>query len=258
MPRQPSGHSNDSARQPSAQASPGRPSQPRPPGHQIPRRTRSSKSFGGTDPFPDPAPNKSRGQERPNLPSPRLSRTLTQSPEMRPTSASGSTPASGGSSSPANASPLTPKPNSKNAPAIRRGSPGKPSTKPRRPTRGRPATLKTGQLRWTTRPSSDPLSRRFAGADLHAHANPLIHQHSGLRLAAGRLHQHGARHPGDKQREIQVPARDIFCQRSGPLGGPPITGNSCPDQRTRGSIQLPRLMLDDRHSAALSEAFSSH
>lgn len=70
--------------------------------------------------------------------------------------------------------------------------------------------------------------------------------------------QHGARYPGDKQREIRVPAWDVPSQRRGPLGSPPITGNSRPDERTRGSIQLPRLMLGRRHNATLSEASSSH
>jgi hypothetical protein len=51
-------------------------------------------------------------------------------------------------------------------------------------------------------------------------------------------------------------AGGVFCQRRGPLGGPPVTGIGRPDERTRGSIQLPGLMLGC-HSAALSEASSS-
>jgi hypothetical protein len=101
------------------------------------------------------------------------------------------------------------------------------------------------------------MSRRLAGADLHTLVDSLVHQRSGLHLAAGRRHREGTRNPGDKQREVQVPARDIFCQRRSPLGGPPVTGNGRPYGRTYGSIQLPGLMLSGRDSAALSKASSS-
>ena len=73
--------------------------------------------------------------------------------------------------------------------------------------------------------------------------------------AAGGAEHHALRH---EQREIQVPARSIFGRRRNPLRRLPIISDHRPDQRARSSIQLPRLMLDGRHSAALPEASSSH
>ena len=148
---------------------------------------------------------------------------------------------------------------STSVPNTRRGWPRRPSTKPKLPVRGRPARPKTGQLRWSTSPRCDRWVTPTCGPGSSRSRGPT--RSPARRLALCFRTPAPAWRPATlatSNAKYRYPPGASFTSAAVLCAVHPSPVMAARMNAPAAAIQLPGLMLGSSHSAALSEAFSSH